>query len=64
MYEIAHESLLSMIICTDLPKGEAISKGEQELCGTQNGWIHQEEAVADGEDCSEHKGNKHYLFQC
>ena len=63
-YEIAFEDLTNMIVCTDLPEGEAIARGEQEPCGTKNGWTHQGEAIADGEGCLEHSGNKHYLFQC
>ena len=58
---VVAESLLYIMVCSDLPEEEVIGRMRRRICGTSGGWQFTKEPT---QDCSEKQGFRHYLFVC
>ena len=62
-FEVAAESLLFIIVCSDLSQEEVIERMDKRISGTSAGWQLSQEKEQ-GVPCERHPGFKHYHFTC
>jgi len=68
MFEVGQPSLITAVVCTDIPQEEVVAKLESEVpAGTKNGW-QLPDTVPSGEtnpwQCPDNSNCKHYYFEC